>query len=186
MDNKIIKDLYCFQCSLQFDKKAIYDIHLKIMHNYKNRTDYFLTDIKKEPENELQIESSNISTTSVRIQIERKIFSCTHCDKIITTSYGLKKHERIHTGEKLFSCDYCDKKFGRSTVLKEHKRIHTGEKPFSCKHCDKKFSSSANSKVHERIHTGETPFSCKFCDKSFSQSQNLKTHEKIHSGETSS
>ena len=50
MEKKIIKDLYCFQCSLQFDKKAIYDMHLKIMHNYERRTEDFLIDMKKEPE----------------------------------------------------------------------------------------------------------------------------------------
>ena len=36
MEKKIIKDLYCFQCSLQFDKKTIYDMHLKIMHTKKS------------------------------------------------------------------------------------------------------------------------------------------------------
>ena len=25
MEKKIIKDLYCYQCSLQFDKKTIYE-----------------------------------------------------------------------------------------------------------------------------------------------------------------
>ena len=34
MEKIIIKDLYCFLCSLQFDKKEIYDIHQKIVHNY--------------------------------------------------------------------------------------------------------------------------------------------------------
>ena len=50
MEKKILKDLYCFQCSLQFDGKKIYDIHLSIMHNYKSRTESFLTEIKSEPE----------------------------------------------------------------------------------------------------------------------------------------
>ena len=47
MEEKILWDLYCFQCSLQFDKKTIYDIHLKIMHNYISRKE---SEIKEEPE----------------------------------------------------------------------------------------------------------------------------------------
>ena len=52
-------DLYCFQCSLQFDKKSIYDIHLSIIHNYKSRTQTFIDVIKSEPE---EIESNNIQS----------------------------------------------------------------------------------------------------------------------------
>ena len=67
MEKKIIKDLYCYQCSLQFDKKIIYDMHLSIMHNYKSRANYFETEIKQEPEEiELPIESSDIPTTPER------------------------------------------------------------------------------------------------------------------------
>ena len=44
MEKKIIKDLYCFLCSLQFDKKTIYDIHLKIIHNYASREESFFTE----------------------------------------------------------------------------------------------------------------------------------------------
>ena len=56
-----MKDLYCFQCSLQFDKKSIYDMHLSIVHKYKSRTESFLTEIKSEPEDmELTNESSEI------------------------------------------------------------------------------------------------------------------------------
>ena len=53
----MFKDLYCFQCSLQFDKKSIYDLHLSVMHDYVNRTESFLNEIKHEPDDsELQIE----------------------------------------------------------------------------------------------------------------------------------
>ena len=54
MKKKIIKDLFCFQCDLQFDKKSIYDMHLSIVHNYRHRT---VIEIKSEPEEmELPIE----------------------------------------------------------------------------------------------------------------------------------
>ena len=58
MKKKIIKDLFCFQCDLQFDKKSIYDMHLSIVHNYRHRT---VIEIKSEPEEmELPIESGII------------------------------------------------------------------------------------------------------------------------------
>ena len=65
MEKIIIRDLYCFQCSLQFDKKTIYDIHLKIMHNFISRTNFALTEIKKEPEEiELPIKPTDIPINS--------------------------------------------------------------------------------------------------------------------------
>ena len=63
MEEKILWDLYCFQCSLQFDKKSIYDMHLSIIHNYRKRSESTLTKIKSEPEEiELPIESNDILT----------------------------------------------------------------------------------------------------------------------------
>ena len=32
---KILRDLYCYLCSLQFDGKLVYDMHQSFMHNYK-------------------------------------------------------------------------------------------------------------------------------------------------------
>ena len=74
MEEKIMKDLYCFQCSLQFDKKTIYDMHLKIMHNYIGRSKSFLTEMKKEPEEiELLIQSTNIPIISDEKTLARKV-----------------------------------------------------------------------------------------------------------------
>ena len=51
MDQNILWDLFCFQCSLQFEKKSIYDMHLSLIHNYKSKKDTFdAIQIKKEPE----------------------------------------------------------------------------------------------------------------------------------------
>ena len=32
MKTNIIKDLYCELCSLQFDKKYVYDVHMSLVH----------------------------------------------------------------------------------------------------------------------------------------------------------
>ena len=69
MEKKIMKDLYCFLCSLQFDKKTIYDMHQSIIHNYVSRKESFLTEIKKEPEELDMPKESNI----IPITSEKKI-----------------------------------------------------------------------------------------------------------------
>ena len=50
MEKNILWDLFCFQCSLQFDKKSIYDMHLSIIHKYEKRKESILMEIKTEPE----------------------------------------------------------------------------------------------------------------------------------------
>ena len=49
MEAKILRDLYCFQCSFQFDKRSVYDMHQSLVHNYKEKTG-FQTEIKIEVE----------------------------------------------------------------------------------------------------------------------------------------
>ena len=53
MENRIIvKDLYCELCSLQFDKKYVFDLHMSLVHGKKIK-------IKKETmtlENEMDLE----------------------------------------------------------------------------------------------------------------------------------
>ena len=57
MEQKIVWDLHCFQCSLQFDKKSIYDMHTSILHGYKNvARSIFGTQIKQEPEDDFKVE----------------------------------------------------------------------------------------------------------------------------------
>ena len=115
MEKRIIKDLYCFQCSLQFDKKTIYDMHLKIMHNYISRSESFLTEIKDEPkEIELATKPTNITIASKEIQtINERTFACTFCDKTYKKKNAVKNHEKIHTKtlEKPFACKYCNKTY---------------------------------------------------------------------------
>ena len=63
MDQRILWDLYCFQCSLQFEKKSIYDMHLSLIHNYKSKKDTFdAIQIKKEPGEVESFNSNSIKT----------------------------------------------------------------------------------------------------------------------------
>ena len=91
MEQKILWDLYCFQCSLQFEKKSIYDLHLSIIHKYKNKNK---NPIKSEPEDvELLPDSRIIQPT----QKEEPAF--------------IKKATTIDKGKKQFNCHFCEKSF---------------------------------------------------------------------------
>ena len=37
MEVKILRDLYCFQCSYQFDKRSIYNMHQFLVHDYEEK-----------------------------------------------------------------------------------------------------------------------------------------------------
>ena len=97
MEQKILWDLYCFQCSLQFEKKSIYDLHLSIIHNHERRKE---TVIKREPEDvELLPHLSNIHTTKIEKQESIK---------------------NVDKGKKLFNCEFC----GKSFFTKQSQNIH--------------------------------------------------------------
>ena len=37
MNQVILRDWYCEKCSLQFDKKYVYDLHLTLVHGEENK-----------------------------------------------------------------------------------------------------------------------------------------------------
>ena len=41
----LMRDLYCYECSLQFDTKIVFDIHLSVVHGEE-------FEIKQEPDSE--------------------------------------------------------------------------------------------------------------------------------------
>ena len=64
MEAKILRDLFCFQCSYQFDKRSIYDKHQLLVHNYKEKKG-FQRGIKIEDE-EFSNESEMIPSDSTK------------------------------------------------------------------------------------------------------------------------
>ena len=84
-----------------------------------------------------------------------------------------KKHEIIHTT--LFECTFCQKKLSTSTVLRRHERIHTEEKPHQCKTCSKSFWQKEQLQGHEYTHMEESPFNVKYVTNLLDSEQILKS-----------
>ena len=72
-----ISDFYCLRCSLQFDNKSIFDMHLSIVHNEKNQIKEEQSICKNEP-NLWSSFSSNSSSLRAHIIInyESVVFVC--------------------------------------------------------------------------------------------------------------
>ena len=149
-----VRDLYCYQCSLQFDNKCIFNDHLSKVHG-------IVFDVKRVQD----FKQSNLAVSF----IGNKQNNETEESKMSKNEASYMKEKKIHRVEKTYSCKLCHKKFTKSGILKVHERIHTGEKPFSCKICSKKFSEKFSLKVHER----------KFHDKHFSDPSSVDKKKQI-------
>ncbi|XP_063072057.1 zinc finger protein 420-like isoform X2 [Engraulis encrasicolus] len=66
-------------------------------------------------------------------------YPCLECDKVCTSSYHLRRHQKLHTGLTPHACPHCDKTFQQKAGLTTHLNIHTGNRPFECPSCRKKF-----------------------------------------------
>ena len=89
-------DSYCVKCSLQFDKRIIFDMHMSIVHKE-------MIEIKEEP---IKIEKESEETTIAQS------LSCEICNKIFSTMGNLKTHvSSVHERKNRFECEICDKVF---------------------------------------------------------------------------
>ena len=107
MNEQILRDLYCFQCSLQFYEKSVYDMHLSFVH-LQNTVEHRPS--VKEQKRHLPYGHE-----------DKKSFRCDTCD----ASFSLQKHLKghialVHEGKKPYKCNHCDDSFSNTTVLKSH------------------------------------------------------------------
>ena len=131
MEQKIFRDLFCFQCSLQFDGKSVFDLHQFLVHGIKNRNNSgdleIKTEIKEEPS-----ESSNYTKTSTLLPPVDEGFKCMNCNTAFSQKRYLNRHiESVHKQKKLFKCDICDEDFSqKGSVNRRIDSAHKGKKLF--------------------------------------------------------
>ena len=138
-----MRDLYCYECYLQFDIKHVFDVHLSVVHGEN-------LDIKQEPDSqplvipeakELEIRQTDEENTLKNESKRRKVS--------MKTASGHKEKEN-------FQCDLCHANFGKKGNLNSHvETVHEGKKQYKCEICDTKFKSKYGMKGHiARIHEG--------------------------------
>jgi len=107
----------------------------------------------------------------------RKKHTCSVCQKLCKTSYGLEVHFRLHTGERPYKCDVCGTSFKSKGNLNEHHAIvHSDERPFSCVICATSVKTMHALEGHLLFHTKEKPYFCLKCHGSCSTQSDLKKH----------
>ena len=168
MERIIKMDLFCEKCSLQFDKKVVFDIHMSFVHNISNNSanDKKLTEVKEEngssQETDIAKQNENPAKQTVNHELEINISS-------------------VHEKQKIHECYICDKRYSHKSALKYHiASIHEGKKPHKCSICDYCCSTKSSLKKHvESIH--EEQHKCSICDHSFSGKSYLKKHvQSVH------
>ena len=133
----LMRDLYCYECSLQFDKKYVFDDHLSDANGEE-------LEIIQEPDiqSSLIIESKELEITHPE-ENSRKIESKRRKVSIKTAS--------SHQGIKKFNCEICKAYFGQKAHLNIHvATVHEGKKAFKCDICNTELKSKQSMKKRNR------------------------------------
>ena len=177
------RDKICFRCEKKLKTHIDLRIHL-IKHKYSQNKKSSAQKAKSSSENNKT--KNNIINDNLSLQKVNNIknhFDCQQCQKSFKTLFGLKNHQKLHTGE-TFKCDQCEKETTSLGNLKVHKLIHTGEKPFACDQCKMKFKLKHHLAAHKDTHSNEKRFPCHQCEKKFKRKGVLTIHMKrIHLGQ---
>ena len=101
------KALFCDKCSLQFDKKIVYDMHLSIIH--KTKAEKVEQSIEFWEENQsFMLNSDNTKSNMYDLSLNlnhketrKKPHECSICDYTSSKKGNLKKNiESVHVGKK--------------------------------------------------------------------------------------
>ena len=92
----MLVDLFCEKCTLQFDKKYVFDLHLSLVHGQKRK-------VRKEPLIDVEnFQEPQISENNLSDHETEDCLKCNICDSSFKSKKELKNHIRsVHEGKKL-------------------------------------------------------------------------------------
>ena len=108
--------------------------------------------------------------------IWQKFVSCHLCNKIITQSSNIEKHEgRMHIQDLPHKCKNCEVKLVNTTTIIDHSTdMHGAENTKDCKYCDKRCSKRDTLKEHVSSHNNVRNYECTICV------QNTRMEHRLH------
>lgn len=75
------------------------------------------------------------------------------CGKIYSSPINRKRHvDCMHLKLKDFTCSVCQRRLSSKQNYREHVSIHTGERPFCCSHCGLSFRQGSQLSQHKKTH----------------------------------
>ncbi|KAH0535203.1 zinc finger protein 665-like isoform X1 [Cotesia glomerata] len=116
-------------------------------------------------------------------------YKCQHCDKVMATKKGLRRHVSMHKPKaEPVTCEICKKVCASQARLVLHQKTHSKPKEkvpreYLCHICSKVYPSNSSLTYHMRTHTGVKPHVCQTCNSGFTTTTSLANHIRIHTGD---
>ena len=146
--------LFCDKCSLQFDKKIVYDIHLSFVHKISDKVETEEKEIENKKEDVVSVfQSDNAKSNQNLVSIEER-----KCEYTSKNKEYLNQHiKSVHEEKKPHNCSICDYSFSQRGFLKQHiKSVHEKIRPHKCFICDNRLSTKGALRKHiKSVHEGK-------------------------------
>lgn len=117
-----------------------------------------------------------------RLHLDRTLYFCNRCPRIITGRMKYLFHEKTHTNPKIrikgrFECDHCQKVCSTRESMITHLRQHLIVERFQCPYCPVSLKYETAIKDHIKSHDPSTyKLTCEVCGESFRSTHTLKRH----------
>ena len=175
----------CHICYRLVAGKYRLDIHMKTHH----------TDIAETVEN-LSAQDSKLSVQEKLVSMNKNLFHCPTCFKLVTGQSQLDEHKKTHSsenvleqepmqwmvtldGNELHECPICCRIVSGKHRLEYHMKTHSSKKERSAN--KKKIPEKKQDAEQKRVSLGNEPHKCSKCSKIVAGEHRLKQHMKTHS-----